>query len=93
MVTCKRSFETQLIAAIQELARGLSEGRQLDVILLDFAKALHMVPHQRLLYKLNNYGVPGQTLSWIESFLYNRKQHVLVERAKSDEVQVTSGVP
>ena len=90
---CKRSCETQLIATIQELARGLSEGRQLDVILLDFAKAFDKVPHQRLLYKLNYYGVRGQTLSWIESFLYNRKQHVLVEGAKSDEAQVTSGVP
>ena len=35
---CKRSCETQLIATIQELVRGLSEGKQLDVILLDFAK-------------------------------------------------------
>ena len=90
---CKRSCETQLIATIQELARGLSEGKQLDVILLDFAKAFDKVPHQRLLYKLNYYGVRGQTLSWIESFLRDRKQHVLVEGAKSDEAEVTSGVP
>ena len=46
---CKRSCETQLIATIQELARELSEGKQLDVILLDFAKAFDKVPHQRLL--------------------------------------------
>ena len=90
---CKRSCETQLIATIQELARGLSEDRQIDVILLDFAKAFDKVPHQRLLYKLNYYGIRGQTLSWIESFLHDRKQHVLVEGAKSDEAQVTSGVP
>ena len=90
---CKRSCETQLIATIQELARELSEGKQLDVILLDFAKAFDKVPHQRLLYKLNYYGVRGQTLSWIESFLRDRKQHVLVEGAKSDEAEVTSGVP
>ena len=44
-------------------------------------------------YKLNYYGVRGQTLSWIESFLRDRKQHVLVEGAKSDEAEVTSGVP
>ena len=90
---CKRSCETQLIATIQELARGLWEGKQLDVILLDFAKAFDKVPHQRLLYKLHYYGIRGQTLSWIESFLRDRKQHVLVEGAKSDEAEVTSGVP
>ena len=65
---CKRSRKTQLIATIQELARGLSE----VVILLDFAEAFDKVPHQRLLYKLNYYGVRGQTLSLIESFLFNR---------------------
>ena len=85
---CMRSCETQLIATIQELTRELSEGKQLDVILLDFAKAFNKVPHQRLLCKLNYYGVRGQTLSWIESFLRDRKQHVLVEGAKSDEAEV-----
>ena len=73
---CKRSCETQLIATIQKIARGLSEGKQLDVILLGFAKAFDKVPHQRLLYKLNYYGVRGQTLSWIESFLRDRATHL-----------------
>ena len=90
---CKKCCETQLIATIQDLARGLSEGKQRDVILLDFAKAFDKVPHQRLLYKLNYYGVRGQTFSLIEIFLRDRKQHVLVEGAKSDEAEVTSGVP
>ena len=75
------------------MAKGLSEGRQIDVILFDFAKAYDKVPHQRLLYKLNYYGIRGHTLSWIQRFLHERKQHVPVEGAKSHEAQVTSGVP
>ena len=69
----KRSCETQLITTIQDLARGMSDGHQIDAILLDFAKALDKVPHQRLLYKLHHYGIRGPTLnSWIESFLTGR---------------------
>ena len=57
-----------------------------------FAKAFDKVPHQCLLNKLNYYG----SVAWPflrSRFLHDRKQHVLVEGAKSDEAQVTSGVP
>ena len=89
----KRSCETQLITTIQDLASGMSDGHQIDAILLDFAKAFDKVPHQRLLYKLHHYGIRGPTLSWIESFLTGRKQHVLTEGAISSEAEVDSGVP
>ena len=89
----KRSCETQLIATIHELANGLSDGQQIDAILLDFAKAFDKVPHKRLLHKLQYYGVSDYTLKWVESFLNSRKQHVLVEGTMSDEAEVVSGVP
>ena len=89
----KRLCKTQLIATIQELARELLEGRPMDVILLDFAKAFDKVRYQGILHKLNYYGVRGQTLSWIESFLHNKEQRVIVGGAKSDKAKVTSGVP
>jgi hypothetical protein len=89
----KRSCETQLITTIQELARGMSDGHQIDAILLDFAKAFDKVPHQRLLYKLHHYGICGPTLSWIGSFLISQKQHVLTEGVISEEAEVDSGVP
>ena len=89
----RRSCETQLIATVQDLARNMSDGKQTDVILLDFAKAFDKVPHRRLLNKLHYYGIRGSTLSWIENFLSGRKQRVLVEGATSLEAEVTSGVP
>jgi hypothetical protein len=51
---------------------------QVDVILLDFAKAFDKDPHRRLLHKLKFYGVDGTTLAWISSFL-SRKQLVLLD--------------
>ena len=45
----KRSCESQLLLAIQDLAKGIDAREQHDVILLDFSKALDKVPHQRFL--------------------------------------------
>jgi len=58
-----RWCESQLILTIQDLARGLDDRSQMDAILLDFSKAFYKVPHQRLLCKLNHYGVRGQARS------------------------------
>ena len=69
----KRSCESQLILTIQDLASGLEDGEQIDAVLLDFSKAFDNVPHQRLLLKLQHYGIRGQLLSWIESFLTGRR--------------------
>jgi hypothetical protein len=45
------------------------KGEQVDVILLDFSKAFDKVPHHRLLYKLDYYGVRGNTWKWEQDFL------------------------
>ena len=53
----------------------------------------HKVPHQRLLHKLNFYVVRDENLHWVESFLTNRKQRVLLDGRESSQADVTSGVP
>ena len=53
----RRSCETQLISTLQEIARNMTRKGQVDVILLDFAKAFDKVPHHRLLHKSYYYGV------------------------------------
>ena len=51
------------------------------------------MPHQRLLLKLEYYGIASNTLQWICSFLDNRKQRVVVEGVSSNVMPVSSGVP
>lgn len=89
----RRSCETQLLVTTHELAQHLSQGSQVDMILLDFSKAFDKVPHARLLEKLAYYGVRNNTLKWIASFLCQRKQRVLLEGILSSEADVVSGVP
>ncbi|XP_071491130.1 uncharacterized protein [Diadema antillarum] len=89
----RRSCETQLILTINDLAKGLEDKEQIDVILLDFAKAFDKVSHQRLLLKAQHYGVRGLTLQWMADFLTDRTQQVMLEGQLSNEARVTSGVP
>jgi len=89
----RRSCETQLIEFTHDLFNGVHDGNQVDVVIMDFAKAFDRVPHDRLLLKLDSYGVRGRTLEWIKAFLKDRTQQVVVDGAKSSEGSVTSGVP
>eukprot|EP00745_Piridium_sociabile_P038619 TRINITY_DN7074_c0_g1_i3.p1 TRINITY_DN7074_c0_g1~~TRINITY_DN7074_c0_g1_i3.p1 ORF type:complete len:816 (+),score=128.54 TRINITY_DN7074_c0_g1_i3:312-2759(+) len=88
----KRSCESQLITTVQELARNYDDKDQVDLILLDFAKAFDKVPHERLMYKIGYYGIRGTTLQWIRDFLENR-QRVRVDGVCSNDAAVESGVP
>ena len=89
----RRSCESQLVLTVQDLAASLEVGEQIDAILLDFSKAFDKVPHQRLAQKLSRYGIRGTLLNWIQSFLSDRNQRVLIDNHSSEPAPVTSGVP
>ena len=61
--------------------------------ILDFSKAFDKVPHQRLLLKLEHYGIRGTLQEWFKSFLTDRSQVVVCDGKTSKSVVVTSGVP
>ena len=52
-----------------------------------------MVAHQRLLQKLQYYGLRGYLNNWVAEFLKDRQQEVVLEGTHSSATQVTSGVP
>ena len=89
----KRSCETQLIELVHELHNNCQSNKQTDVIVMDFSKAFDKVSHSRLLYKLEWYGITGQTYSWVQDFLKNRSQKVVLDGTESDSSWVSSGVP
>ena len=53
------SCETQLTITVDDLCRNLDKGIQTDVAILDFSKAFDKVPHDKLLFKLDAYGIRG----------------------------------
>ena len=89
----QRSCETQLVQFFHDLVSNLDcalnrNHRQTDVIIMYFAKAFDKVPHRRLLYKLDYYGIRGSTHKWIASW-----PSVVLDGQASDPVPVLSGVP
>jgi ribonuclease P/MRP protein subunit RPP40 len=64
-----------------------------DVNILDFSKAFDVVSHRKLLAKLHHYGIQGNILGWIQSFLSSRSQSVVVDGVTSKPAPVLSGVP
>ena len=52
-----RSCETQLIKTVNDLAKSMNLGEQIDSILLDFSNAFDKACHRKLLVKLEHYGI------------------------------------
>ena len=74
----KRSCETQLTLLVEDLSMAANKGKQTDLILLDFSKAFDKVNHSNLIWKLHQYGIRSHVLRWIQAFLGNRSQSVVV---------------
>ena len=89
----KHSCETQLLITLFDILSSRDKKVQVDVMVLDFSKAFDTVPHDRLLSKLEHYGITGPILNWISVFLKGREQRVLVGGAASSQTSVDSGVP
>ena len=64
-----------------------------DVTYLDFAKAFNKLDIKIALEKMKKLGINNKIFKWIEAFLNDRKQKVIVNGINSEPVNVKSGVP
>ena len=78
---------------MEGVTRMLDEGKNVDIIYLDFAKAFDKVPHHRLIGKVASMRVEGRVKGWIQQWLEGRMQRVVINGRYSDWADVTSGVP
>ena len=62
-------------------------------VFCDISKAFDRVWHKGLLYKLDKYGINGDTLMWIKIYLHSRKQKVFVNDVQSNDLTLNAGVP
>ena len=84
---------TQLLVIMETWTRWFDLGLPWDAVYTDFSKAFDSVPHERLLKKVEAYGIRGSLLQWIKNFLSNRKQRVSLGGKLSNWQDVTSGIP
>lgn len=88
-----RSVITNMLTCLDDWTMSYDMGRPVDVIYFDYSKAFDRVPKRRLLLKLENGGIRGNLLGWIDNFLSLRTFTVKVGNAFSHSMPVLSGVP
>ena len=88
-----KSSLTNLLCFLEEITKWVDDGSPVDVIYLDFQKAFDKVPHQRLILKLKSHGMGNSIINWIEQWLTDRVQRVVVGGDVSSWKSVLSGVP
>jgi len=87
-----KSCTTNLLEFMEEITAMVDEGKAVDVIFLDLAKAFDKVPHDKLMAKVKAFKIEEETTNWIENWLKNRKQRVVINGKPSDWEDVGSGV-
>ena len=91
-----RSNHSTELAALELLDRIVVKMDQNDIplnIYLDLSKAFDTLNHEILIYKLKHYGILGNSLKLLVSYLTNRKQYVEFGESKSDYRNISTGVP
>ena len=86
------STVNQLLFITQKIANALDDKHDACIVFLDVSRAFDKVWHKGLLFKLNQMGITGNALKWIESYLSNRFQRVVVNGCSS-QLYTNSGVP
>ena len=79
--------------SVNHVESCLKQKKHVLGIFIDLSKAFDTISHDKLLHKLNNYGVRGNSLELIKSYLTNRLQYVSALGEKSNKLPVEFGVP
>ena len=83
----------QLVDFFHDMFSIYDKSRAVNILYLDFRKAFNKVPHKRLMAKVRRLGIIDKVGDWIEDWLSDRKQRVVINGTSSGWREVTSGVP
>ena len=89
----KHSTTHALLDITTSLYDNLNKKILSSLVLLDLRKAFDTVSHQRLLLKLEHYGIRGIALQLLTSYLSDRMQFVNINNVCSNLERLTMGVP
>ena len=63
-----------LLTMLHKISQEIDNKKYSIGLFLDLTKAFHMTDHHILLQKLANYGIRGNALKWLSSYLSERTQ-------------------
>ena len=88
-----RGTQHSLIVMPQKPKKALDKEENMSAIFMDLSKAFDTLNHDLLLAKLKAYGFSKQALSFMCSYLKNRRQRVQINNKFSSLKEVIAGVP
>jgi hypothetical protein len=87
------SATDEVTLLLHELLTAVADRKSAMACFLDLAAAFDSVPHPAIFQKLPAYGIRGFFFRWLQSYLSDRKQYVVVDGSASPTSSVSSGVP
>ena len=88
------STETALLKVKTDILNEMDNKKVSFLILLDLSAAFDTVSFHLLMNRLlNRFGITGTVLQWIDSYLTDQTQKVMIDEFSSDPVMLKRGVP
>ena len=93
LISIMKQYLCTLTRINNDLLRAIDDNACVILVLLDLSAAFDTVDHQILLTRLKcRYGVKGNALAWMRSYLSNRFQYVRVANDCSSKHKLACGV-
>ena len=83
----------QLISITTNIYESFEKYDETRAVFLDISKAFDKVWHEGIIHKLKCNGVSGNLLNFLENYLQNRKQRVVLNGTESNWKNIQAGVP
>ena len=87
------STEQCLNIMLERWKKALDQKRHVGAVLTDLSKAFDCINHELIIAKLEAYGFKREALTFVYSYLSNRKQRTKVKSSYSTWRDIKSGVP
>jgi hypothetical protein len=88
------STETALLRVHHDIASALDNGHFVVLVMLGLSAAFDAIDHDMLFNRLqHSFGIDGDALLWIKSYLHGRLQRVATGPIKSNSMELKYGVP
>ncbi len=83
----------QLIHICNNIHKGLDLSHDVCLVFMDVSRAFDKFFHRGVLFKLEQLGICGNLLKWLESYLTGRSQIVVINDVKSSPYTINASVP
>ena len=89
----KRSTKDHILRLTQDIKSNFNMNNYTGAVLFDVSKAFDQTWHKGILFKMDKLKLPSYIISWVESFLMDRKFFVNTIDSNSLLLSILSGVP